>query len=201
MNWWRNTEWWMIILTGAVAFFAGVSAWIFYLQLAEMHRTAILDQRAWVSLSVAWQPLIENSHLKAIIRVVNTGKTPASGVHHDFVVEKVSNSRSPTLVYSKTDPPHMATDIGLLIPNAPGNIDLMMYRRKEKETVPYILTRTDIDELNRGKAYVAVFAKTTYFDIYGIPHWLHFCVWHAFSSGNFDARACTEYNEIDKNPN
>jgi hypothetical protein len=49
---WRSkptAEWTMVWLTFVLAFFAALSAWIFYRQLDEMHQTLIQSQRPWVN--------------------------------------------------------------------------------------------------------------------------------------------------------
>ncbi len=64
---------------------------------------------------------------------------------------------------------------------------------------PALLTKADIDDLNSGKAYVAVVGKITYIDVYGISHWIDYCHWQSFRPGPYEARKCVEYNDVDNN--
>jgi hypothetical protein len=56
------------------------------LQYREMHRSLVVDQRAWVSVVVPSAFPLDGSSIPASIQIVNSGKTPAK----DFVgkVEK-----------------------------------------------------------------------------------------------------------------
>lgn len=154
------------------------------------------DQRAWINIRSRTQPIAENKPLKAKLTILNTGKTPAKRVIQKIVIQKVSSHESPTFTYSV----FYNNFSPIINPNTARKIDVtMLTKEKSNPLDPPILTKADVDEINSGNAYVVVFGKIAYFDIYDIPHWITFCFWKAWRTGTYPTRPCSEYNEIDKN--
>ena len=44
------------------------------------------------------------------------------------------------------------------------------------------LTPTENQELSAGRAYLAVYGKMTYRDVFGVSHWTKFCSWVPLNS-------------------
>jgi hypothetical protein len=197
----KSYLWWTKFSARSAVVFSFLSlvlSFLVFLILKNQFAVMRLDQRAWINISVTWQPIAENAPLTAVVRIVNAGKTPAKRIEEVFVIEKLRAQQPPSLTYS--DLLHLTGTVGIRIPNDPSETRVFMLN-KEKPTVldPPTLTKTDVDELNDGKAYIAVFGKVAYWDIHDIPHWIHYCTWHAPIPGVYAARQCSEYNDIDKN--
>jgi hypothetical protein len=194
-KWWRSSH---FIFNSIIAISAFASFWVIFFQLMVMRRALIVDQRAWISVSVVgWAPIGENMPLGVTLHVTNTGKTPAKRVAQQIVIEKIDSQNSPTFAY---DRPHVASVAGIMVPNTPRDIAAVMLT-KEKPAIldPPLMTKADIDEINSGKVYLAVFGKFSYWDIHDVIHWVSFCFWHSPTSGNYSAKKCAAYNDIDNN--
>jgi len=64
---------------------------------------------------------------------------------------------------------------------------------------PPTLSRDDYQDLKNGRTYVATFGKISFEDLFGVQHWMTFCSWRALKAGQYAARKCTEYNDLDNN--
>jgi hypothetical protein len=104
-GWLRNPNWWMVILTAAVAVAAGISGWIFYLQWNQMHEAMIQERRAWVvpTINVPKQAVHQGNTLNISVHLTNTGDTPATHIHSEIAVEVVSKGSSPVFSYPTPD--------------------------------------------------------------------------------------------------
>ena len=74
----------------------------------------------------------------------------------------------------------------------------MLRDKADLDNLP-LLTKTEVAEIESGESYIVVFARITYFDVYGISHWINFCSWQAHRPGNYSSRDCVEYNNVDNN--
>lgn len=170
-----------------------LSAAVFWILWNQLHAMRI-DHRAWIRIEHAIEPIVYGQPLQAKFNVINTGKTPAKQVNMVYLVEKVATGSSPNF----TSAPGMKSFSGLLIPN--GSYPVTVARYSESGHLdPLVLTKTDVDEIMSGKAYVAIIAKITYLDIYDIPHWINFCYWKSYSLGDYNSRECVKYNDVDNN--
>lgn len=199
-----KSEWTMALLTFlalVVAVFAGSILWS---QLGAM-RT---DQRAWVSLSAGnisydeIQP--EHIAVSAKVTLVNTGKTPAKHIESKFVIEKVRNGEAPGFQY--TDGPISSLSTGVALPNAPysrtvqlSEVELIKGTGTVVKTK--LLSKAEYQEILDGKAYIAVYAFTTYDDVFGKHHWRKSCIFDnaATLQRAMSTEACAAYNSVDDN--
>ena len=72
---------------------------------------------------------------------------------------------------------------GLITPNsyAQSSVD-----ETDSEGRPRLLTQVEADDLLNGRRYMAVYGMGQYYDIFGNPHWFHFCQWKGYlTGGNF----------------
>jgi len=60
---------------------------------------------------------------------------------------------------------------------------------------PPLLTKTDVEEIASGKAYVVVFMQIEYFDIHNAAHWVRYCFSHSGIRGTYRAKKCPDYND------
>ena len=77
------------------------------------------DERAWISVDTAFVPLTEGNPIDIIVTLKNTGKTPASEIHAEAVVETLKRSESASLEYpsSTNNLQDVKVNAGLLMPN------------------------------------------------------------------------------------
>jgi hypothetical protein len=161
---------------------SGLTLWI----LSNQLRVARHDQRAWLSMFVVATEVAADKPLKFVVRVTNGGRTPAKRIDSRFIIEKVPGDYPPSFVYTDADRLH---DVAVFLTS----------KQQRSVSEPPPLTEADMEEINTGRAYIAIFGEATYFDVYGTLHWIRFCAWHALAPGNYNAKACSGYNGVDDN--
>lgn len=190
------TDWLLVLFTGVLA---AAAIYQFVITDGQLHAMK-QDQRAWVKIASpeplatgGGQPIIAPVHL------INTGKTPALNYLGEALVKILPIEQEPAFDYSQWD--HGRTNGGILYTADPRDIEASMYA-KDAWTTSHpemiALSDTDYKKFLDGKAYIVVYARVTYSDIYGVNHWTHFCNWssHAPSS---PALKCSECNRVDDN--
>lgn len=195
----------MSLLTLAGVVIAVFTGLIFLKQLQEM-RT---DERAWILFSqgplisfpkdenaVATMPVIEQ------VEVGNKGKTPARAVYNEWVMEYVINGDSPDFVYTNRMRTFEST--GMLPPNEFHHADVKFETGtsgNSRDAAFRYLTVGEYRDLVGGKAYMVVYGRSNYIDIFGTKHWLNYCNFflppNVIAAAN--AKACTDYNDTDHN--
>jgi hypothetical protein len=157
--------------------------------LENQLRAMRVDQRAWINVQIKITKLEEGQPLQGMVTFSNTGKTPAKKVGGTGSIQKVAANKSP-----KVQGFHDTVISGLILPG--GELPLPVTSRDDKSAIN--LTKTDIEELRSGKAYIAILGKFGYDDIYDTTHWIKYCLWKDFSAGTYSAAECVNHNEIDK---
>lgn len=157
--------------------------------LENQLRAMRIDQRAWINVQVKIDQLEAGQPLQGTVKFTNTGKTPAQKVAGTGSIQKVANSKPP-----KVEGLHETVSSGSIMPG--GELLLPVTSRDDKSVIN--LTKTDIEELRSGKAYIAILGKFGYDDIYDTHHWIKYCLWKDFSAGTYSAAECVNHNEIDK---
>ncbi len=158
--------------------------------LENQLRAMRIDQRAWLNVKIEIDQIEAGQPLHGIVKVTNTGKTPAKKVRGTGSIQKVSNNKSPKLEGLLID----TTFTGLIPPG--GELPLSVTSHDDKSVIN--LTKTDIEDLRSGKSYIAILGKFGYEDIYDTPHWIKYCLWKDFSAGSYSAVECVNHNETDK---
>jgi hypothetical protein len=156
------------------------------------------DRRAYVVLKSDIPPgLIKpNEQVLTDDTYTNTGKTAAKNIVSDIVIKIMPNDGSiPRFDYSA---PHIINKIPLLQADT-SKKSQTLWVREGKEMVPLLPSQADIDELTAGRAYLMIYAKVVYRDIYGVEHWQHLCVWRPYAEVGFSSGACAAYNDVDNN--
>lgn len=181
---------WGVLLGAVVAF-------IYFMQWQAMNRAMEIDQRAWIAITNADLPAINDSmtSLRAFVRIMDSGKTPAKRVQEQFILEQVRNGDEPTLDYSVS---HMAAERKVIFPNSFDDIPVaLMTNAPGLNLVP--ITPTDIREFEHGDTFFVLFGRVDYSDIFGTEHWVKFCTWkgNQLTGRTFTAKKCTDYNDTD----
>jgi hypothetical protein len=157
------------------------------------------DQRSWLEVRGGLITTSEGRPVFAPITVTNIGKTPATNISIKAIVQKVINGSPPALLYEGR-PINLET-AGILYPTRSFDLHAMsMEKLSPTVGVSHALTHAEFEELLEGKSYIAIYAEMTYTDIFGITHWVHFCVFD--SPGHktvFGGKACSDYNQVDNN--
>lgn len=162
-----------------------------------------LDERAWVNIQlipVQWE---EKKTLQFKVILTNTGRTPAKHFSGYVFVEKVLIGHKPHFGFVGN-----RISAAVLFPNFP--INDWGFQSVTPGSNPATkklvkMSHSDIQELNDGKAFVAVHGIINYLDVFDVPHWLRFCAYAAtndtrpLTAIQKSATSCVEYNEIDKN--
>jgi hypothetical protein len=144
---------------------------------------------------------VDQTDVTVQLIVDNIGKTAARSLDSEWVMEYVTNGDSPEFVYDNRARSFVTT--GIVFPHDPFTISVVFMKGKlnSKETEPRYLVPSEFDGLSTGKAYMAVYGKADYSDIWGNKHWLHYCYWFVAPSATtpVTAKACTQYNDTDHN--
>jgi hypothetical protein len=165
--------------------------YVVYLQLSTMR----IEQRAWIRIEQGFEQIAENKPLRAIVSIKNTGKTPAKRVDQRFSVQIVKSGDSPNL-----DPVGGFTSFaGLLPPDVTGEHRVPLFRETFDLLNPPLMTKADVDDIDSGKAYLAIVGRITYIDVYGVSHWINLCHWQTNKRGTYPTRKCVEFNDADDN--
>jgi hypothetical protein len=210
-----RAEWTMAVLTFIGIVVACLTGAIFWEQLGAMKT----DQRAWVTLTFP-NPTPEPTRTTAAdgatitgvtitipITAVDTGKTPAKHYSVDIAVEEVPITKTSTLSYAG---PISRTVTGIMFPNSPLiiNAGLLEATPNAPDAINGVVSKTltpvQFQSLVDGKEckeYMILYAKSSYIDIFGTPHWHHYCVFWTYSVKPVTApsKNCTDYNDVDEN--
>ena len=190
------TDWLLVLFTGVLA---AAAIYQFVITNGQLHAMR-QDQRAWIKIlspeplaTGGGQPIIAPVHL------INTGKTAALNYVGEALIKVLPIEQEPAFDYSQWD--HGRTNGGILYPADPRDIEASMYA-KDAWTTSHpemiALSDTDYEKFLHGKAYIVVYARVLYQDIYGTNHWTQFCNWSSHASSS-PAWKCSEYNRVDDN--
>jgi hypothetical protein len=171
-----------------------------------------LDQRAWVMpFSNGTPTFVGGANITFPFGVTNTGKTPAVNVDGDVVVALLTKNERPQFVYTQhSGHPLYKIKGGLVFPNQPQTTQNYAVLEHGKEVIKrkaktVLLTLALKDELTRGdESWIVVHGQINYGDVFGVPHWVHFC-WVATFPGTMDRplqpgkRECSAHNGVDEN--
>jgi hypothetical protein len=188
-----KTPLWKIILEVSGVAILAIYTLGTYLQWNTMGHTLRAEQRAWVTIKTAdaSPQLAEGRPIMAPISIVNTGKTPAKKPVLDTVVESVRNGDSPRLAYSF---PHFNLTTGVVWPNDPRQFNAPLL---DSAGNAQVVTPAMSADLLSGKSFIVVYGRIEYDDVFNAKHWTQFCKFYSYTSGNYTAEKCTDYNGID----
>jgi len=188
----KNLNW----ITGLGVGAAIISLVAVGISILQSRRALMLDQRAWIKVGTPGPKIEEGKEISYPLFGVNTGKTAARVINAKYVVEVLKAEEAPHLPFE--DKAMIGTyTTGIMWPTDP--FDLPNSKVLDPKAVPIILSHDEAMELFSGNKYLAVHGIVEFRDIFGHPHWTHFCFWHPFANhpSSFSARTCTDYNEAD----
>jgi hypothetical protein len=172
------------------------------------------DQRAWLSVRPYWPPgkdakgevvatvvqLTPDAPLSVPMRITVSGKTAAKKIFATFFVDVVKATDEPNL--DGKNPYWWRFSAGLIQPNDPPN-DFLAYRQRAGKGLDTMskLTETELRELQSGDAYLVVYGKMWYRDIFNTLHWAKYCYPMPlnFTPKYYNFKDCTDYNSTDNN--
>ena len=178
-------------------------------------RAFYLEQRAWIVPSPRGAPtFIVGQEITTPLAILNTGKTPALSLNSDVGVWLFKKNELPEFVYKETSG-HPVYKIrgGTIFPNEPdAPTSTISYAVVEhgkefihRKAKPVVLTKELNENLQFGDdLWIATLGQFTYNDVFGTPHWTHFC-WVVTFPGTIakpvqpGKQVCSNYNDIDNN--
>ena len=197
-------EWIIAVLTLAGVVIAFLTGAIFWEQLHEMKT----DQRAWVTMSLGRVQFPSNIsdigkvQVQAPLTVNNVGKTAARNLHSKVVMEYEVNGQSPEFVYDHRM--RAESTSGIMFPTAQETMPIFFLEGNPNDkngSQPRFLTPSEYQDLIKGDGYMVVYGETTYADIFGTNHWMHYCTFFVSPqavSVTVTAKGCTDYNDTDR---
>ena len=186
----RNSPSVVAAFTIILAVIGTIQALIYSKQLAYMQA----DQRAWVKLtSDISRDIAIGQPIKATVTINNIGKTSAVKVWSATVIKVVHNQVHPAFDY---DNAFNRFDTGVLFPNDPFTFPASSVKNTSGQPTMSNLSASDHANLMDGEAYVMVYSKTIYNDIFGAGHILLTCNWRGYKDGQFTSDDCTKYNNM-----
>lgn len=159
-----------------------------------------VTERAWVNVKPEFSSDTSPT-VTGTLEITNSGKTPALHIEVNALIEVVPNGQEPHFGGEAGVLQHLKVTTGALSPNSPADspADLPITRRKDGQEYP--LTDAEITDLKEGRTWIAIHGRTTYKDVFKVPHWTQFCVWHGYATdpnAKLSAFSCTEYNSVDE---
>ena len=151
---------------------------------SDQYRGMRTDERPWIRVYVDPLP-ISSAAFTISIHAVNSGKTPAKSFQSEFFIEIVKNGEQPQLNETR---PIAGSSTGVMYPNAPGDTP-----------VSYTFTQSEYQDFRDGRVFFVLYSKLTYFDFFRVEHWTRHCQFFDAKPGDYSAKKCTDYNDIDDN--
>jgi hypothetical protein len=145
-----------------------------------------LDQRAWLGFGDA-KFTISATDMSAGFTARNVGKTPATKVITNVAwTGKIAGTPLTTkdIVY-----PQKNLESGTIFPS-----QIFEVSNSLPKPVPAYQSRF-VEELRGESRFLYVFGKIEYLDVFGLPHWTHYCV--VVSQDLKGNRPCDIYNDSD----
>jgi len=189
---WKNVL--EIVAVVAGTFYAVLAYW----QWHTMHRSLLVDQRAWISVVFLSNFPLEGASIPAPIQLTNTGKTPAKDVEGDIVATVLKRGDEPLFDYS-VGHPHNRLHAGAIFPNTPISTAVSLVRYGLQTAEPIVPTPELRQEIASGQSFIIFYGKITYADIFGVRHWTTFCTGSGSAIQSNDLKKCVSYNDVDNN--
>lgn len=167
------------------------------------------DTQAWVTVDFRDKPSFAdwtiNGLLTTMLSMKNGGKTPAANLSGDLGLEIMPLGQDPDF-----NAPVIRNQIfeGTLLAGDHKDIPVARLRQKVGAAKgvgeAYPFTQNDKDALDQDKAWMAVFGRITYEDVFHKPHWTQFCFWLNLRSREreylpmYMTKGCAKYNAFDR---
>jgi hypothetical protein len=187
-----------VILEVAAIPFAIAYAVITFYQWQDLQKNFEADQRSWLRVLSDINPQTIKGNAVGL-HFKNFGKVVAESIVIDAVVEVVNSDSAPRL---KVEPPLTRAYSGFLFPgDEPAAASPVPIHPSPQGNLP--ITAPEIDNLTKGKTYLAIYGVATYRDHFR-KHWTRFCYWSLQTDPLVtfyaNAKACTEWNSFGDGP-
>jgi len=179
---------------------ATTAAYVAAAALKEEHKNAILDLRAWVTVTHIFAPgdAIAGARQatpdmgKAQVNIRNTGRTPALQVKMIAFVKQTLDRELPDLRSELEDKEKYLDGVRVLLPGREDGYQ-PEWATGSKKTGRISLDQSIMKEIKSGQG-LFVYGRVDYEDVYGAKHWTTYC-----SQLNDEERwiPCQKYNEVD----
>jgi hypothetical protein len=170
--------------------------------LTEMRDDSRLDQRAWVGVSglQAIPDTIQNGKpLMFVLKLTNTGKTPARNLVGSVVVDPAKREGKPSFKYTDT-----VERRGLLMPNGNSFTTAIVEPRGTHAIDMPPMSAVIVDAVTNGNLILYIHGRSFYSDIFDQHHWITYCYAVMKGKGPIQFEACPNHNDTgdgDKIPN
>lgn len=155
------------------------------------------EQRAWIVVTSQTETVTLNDGMPVSVpmKMTNMGKTPAKGIEIHGVVDVVKPESSLDFSYEASRH-HQIGLVNVLHPNIPDVSPYFAFERGTPKATRMIVTPELRRSFAAGEVLVVIHGRIDYLDIFGVKHWLKFCVY----AGNPDpsSEQCSGYNDMDQ---
>jgi hypothetical protein len=161
------------------------------------------DQRAW--LKVDLQPSTSGGDHTIVtitvgqpvtypFQITNIGKTAARNIDAKIFSAITYANQEPPLdhVMQASKYAHNHVTAGIVFPS---DILKQIGERPGNEGASMPATEAEVEVIQEGKGYLAVFGIVDYDDVFDVHHWTKFCIWIS-KTGTFQTEGCTKFNDV-----
>ena len=177
---------------------------ISFKQLRLSEQSLRITERPWLKIKskVNVEEIAENVPLAGIVEFTNMGKTVAKNLSMEIVMQVTPNGQAPDFSYER---PALRNTMGSMFPDDPLPLYVTPYvETKASGFQPLNLSHYDLGELKAGRAYIMIYARVIYYDIFGVKYSTRSCGWKSIAPdapAGYTARQCVAYNGVDDSHN
>jgi hypothetical protein len=164
------------------------------------------DERAWLEVKAQDGMVIHvitGEPINYAVRLSNVGKTPAKNIVWSIFVQ-IQDSKDEVNLECVGVPVkrqicnHNEVSAGSIFPNT--HWDYTGFR-PNNDFSPNVVTQSEVDAWESGKAYAAVYGIVRYDDVFGTSHWTKFCLYTPPDNKGkyFQIEKCAQYSDVDLN--
>ena len=165
------------------------------------------DQRAWMHFTQTSITISRDAQgrvdVQTPVGMYATGKTPATKIRMEFVVEIVKNEPHKIYKFPYANIPRTTSTSGTSVPGEPNEQPIPAHLLKVGSSPNLaeirMLSASEYQELANGKTFIILYGRIRYRDVFNIPHETRYCRFHSPSGKSVYAQDCTEYNGVDDN--
>jgi hypothetical protein len=187
----RTSKFWIeVAAVGGGLFYAGIT----FFMWRDSHRNFMIDERCWLSIDgILPNQVKEKDPFEGSILIKNTGKTYAKQILSEWDLVILQGAESVDFDYSRN---HWHELIPSMSPNGLGTIFPVIKPIGMDSKAPVLFTAGQAGDLIGGRAYLVMYGRGSYQDIFGESHWFHYCGWKPYYAGDATYRSanCEAYN-------
>jgi hypothetical protein len=159
-------------------------------QLLVVKHNFMVDQRSWVRIAYKWPATPVGEPFQMVASLSNAGKSTINHLYAHGTIEIVDAQNEPSFDIENY---HSFDFVAPMFPTDSTDWWVSPYDQKALRTRGF--TQPELDGLNNGTKYLAVFGIVIYSDQFGL-HWYRFCNWHSFGpiGGQVNAPDCSIWN-------